>query len=391
MIKARQVLSNILNLKRLEPEQGKAENLQRVTRQREQEYRIGRSKKENKAKFIKYVTAELNNNLPVDFKYSDFVFLDDGGFSYVFKCRKTSKPSKEYCAKYVAPFKLNKKTLDKVQRHERLIKSLVKTEVDILSTFKSSISIKYKKYYKLANGAVLIILELAPHGNINRFFHKHEFFDENGCLAEHVISYLTYYLVKFLNESRKNEIIHNDIKPDNILVNKSLGFCFSDFGLSERIRPGEDNTYSLLDSGTTIFLAPEKIDCCKIGLEDFKDDCYKCDVWAAGVCLFYYGFGKMPFGMEKNDDKKTVKAKITSVKLEFCKETCRVKEQYEDFKTLLEGMLEPDLNKRFRVVEVSRNAFVTRSKEVQQGLRIAIKGKETVEAIRIMKEGIIKN
>eukprot|EP00756_Hemistasia_phaeocysticola_P044832 Hpha_TRINITY_DN1861_c0_g1::TRINITY_DN1861_c0_g1_i1::g.170632::m.170632/K07359/CAMKK2; calcium/calmodulin-dependent protein kinase kinase 2 len=82
-------------------------------------------------------------------------------------------------------------------------------------------------------------------------------------------------------------IIHRDVKPENILVDKH-GICrLTDFGVSNAL--DEDDPGVVMDAqGTPAFLTPEQVRC--VGVSGVM-----ADVWALGVTLFVMATTELPF------------------------------------------------------------------------------------------------
>lgn len=94
------------------------------------------------------------------------------------------------------------------------------------------------------------------------------------------------------------DIIHHDIKPDNILIGEAGNYMISDFGISEKIRSvfrrnsARDDVSNEKEadmiSGSIAYMAPEM----------FLDDPFSVkasDIWAFGATLYEMVTGELPF------------------------------------------------------------------------------------------------
>lgn len=89
------------------------------------------------------------------------------------------------------------------------------------------------------------------------------------------------------------DIIHRDIKPDNILVNQEGNFVITDFGVSSKMKSTlrRNSTRAMAGAdvaGTIGYMAPE--------LFSRNPDAVKAtDIWALGATIFEMAAGEMPF------------------------------------------------------------------------------------------------
>ena len=90
----------------------------------------------------------------------------------------------------------------------------------------------------------------------------------------------------------EHNVVHRDIKPDNILVTKKGVVKVADFGLAKAVGAGDDEDMSLTQSGTglgtPLYMAPEQA-------RDAKNVDFRTDIYALGITLYYFVTGKLPF------------------------------------------------------------------------------------------------
>lgn len=96
-------------------------------------------------------------------------------------------------------------------------------------------------------------------------------------------AYVLHQLASAINHCHSNNVVHRDIKPDNIMIDGDLNVTLIDFGLSKVF-----SKKKLLKSkaGSPLFMAPE------ISNEKYSN---KCDIWSFGVLMYIMLSGRLPF------------------------------------------------------------------------------------------------
>lgn len=96
-----------------------------------------------------------------------------------------------------------------------------------------------------------------------------------------------------LNRLHTNEpqIIHQDIKPANVLIDNSKNFAITDFGISSKRGGAHGYYFDEEYSGTLAYMAPERF-------QEGAVPIAQSDIWAFGATLCEILTGKVPFGEE---------------------------------------------------------------------------------------------
>uniref|UniRef100_A0AAY4B3H7 calcium/calmodulin-dependent protein kinase n=1 Tax=Denticeps clupeoides TaxID=299321 RepID=A0AAY4B3H7_9TELE len=141
------------------------------------------------------------------------------------------------------------------------------------------------------------------------------------------------------------KIIHRDIKPSNLLLGDDGHVKIADFGVSNEFE-GSD---ALLSStaGTPAFMAPETLTEQK---QSFSGKAL--DVWALGVTLFCFVYGKCPF---IDEYILGLHEKIRNASVEF-PVTPQISVELQD---LLVQMLDKDPESRIPVPDIKLHPWVT--------------------------------
>lgn len=110
-------------------------------------------------------------------------------------------------------------------------------------------------------------------------------------------------LIDGLRYCHSKNILHRDIKLDNILLSADGEIKICDFGVSKIVRRGEKMSEQC---GTPAYIAPEIL--LDKGYEGFG-----ADIWSAGVVLYAMLYGTVPFKANNMSElqKMIIKGKYT--------------------------------------------------------------------------------
>ena len=101
-------------------------------------------------------------------------------------------------------------------------------------------------------------------------------------------------ICKALESCEKEKIIHRDIKPDNIFVNKEGDFKLGDFGLSRKMSQSVSVSLRKI-KGTPLYMSPEAFDW-------GQQVDHTSDLYSLGIVMYQMlNDGKIPFGTIKED------------------------------------------------------------------------------------------
>ncbi|KAI9300538.1 hypothetical protein BJ944DRAFT_291624 [Cunninghamella echinulata] len=165
------------------------------------------------------------------------------------------------------------------------------------------------------------VMEMLHHRNIVQYYgmevHREKVnifmeYCENGSLgslleaggrieAEYYIVDYAYQILCGLAYLHDNNIVHRDIKPDNILIDHQGQLKLSDFGASKIIAHGHKTlgkaTLNVANSltGTPMYMAPEIITGGDTGRKGSMD------IWSLGCCVVQMATGRRPWSTLDNE------------------------------------------------------------------------------------------
>jgi calcium-dependent protein kinase len=198
-----------------------------------------------------------------------------GSFGKVVEGR--SKASGDMCAiKQIPKATANVTGIDAQGRAD-----VLKQEIDIMQTLDHRNIVRLYDWFDDPRSTSLV-MQLCTGGMIVDFAARMQEFREADAavLMEQVLSAMSYL--------HKNNIVHRDVKPDNMLLKsrrplRENTLKLIDFGLSCRCKEGQ---VVRLSAGTPEFISPQAID----GRYDTKTD-----MWSVGVSMYFLLCGYVPF------------------------------------------------------------------------------------------------
>jgi serine/threonine-protein kinase 11 len=188
--------------------------------------------------------------------------------------------------------------------------------------------------YVQSSESFFLVLDYANCGNLDHLL-KTGFRltpDEIGCIFKQVVNAVSYL--------HQNGIVHQDLKPQNILLTSTGNAFISDFGT------GHNFSSCARGFGSPAYQAPEFID--RVGNEDDGDP-GKEDVWSLGVTLYFLHFQKYPF---EGSNVYEIGRCIRSVSLS------KPPECTEILWDLITKMLTVDSRKRIGIQDVLKHDYV---------------------------------
>lgn len=205
----------------------------------------------------------------------------------------------------------------------------VKQEAKILSTFNHPHIMRVYELIESRDG-VYIVMEYLPGGELYDLILKKQRFSEDDGRK------FFQQLVFALEYCHMHNVVHRDVKPENILLDENQNIKLGDFGLANYFKDGH---FLHTSCGSLNYAAPEI-------LTGNPYSGPEVDVWSAGIVLFTLVCGYLPFD-ESNVSTLFQKIKQADfVLLHTLTPHC---------KDILHRMLEPDPVQRITFNQLRRH------------------------------------
>ncbi|CAI2382573.1 unnamed protein product [Moneuplotes crassus] len=218
------------------------------------------------------------------------------------------------------------KSLNKEFLTDEVSRKKVMKEVKILKKMRHKNIIQLLDTFETQKH-IIFVMELCSGGDLLNYVRKRRKLTEDYAKA------MFKQILEALQYCHRLNILHRDIKLDNIILDSQGIIKVGDFGVSKIIDP----TQVMYDQcGTPAYIAPEVL----------RDKGYRgfgIDIWSAGVVLYSMLYGTVPFRAQNMNDlhEMIIKAKYT-LKPEIS----------EEARDLLKKILEVDPKKRLTIPQI---------------------------------------
>ncbi|MFN9720750.1 MAG: serine/threonine protein kinase [Planctomycetota bacterium] len=230
----------------------------------------GRQRNENVSEKPQKSTASGQNRVQ---QLGDFELkkkLGKGGMGEVFLARQISLD--RMVALKTLSKELSKKA-DFVARFEREAKSMAR--IDHPNVVKIYAVDSFK-------GIHFAAIEYIDGQSVQRWL------DQRGHFSVADALHVAIVCLEALKHAHAENMVHRDIKPDNILITRKGVVKVADFGLAKAMDEDVSMTQSGTGLGTPLYMAPEQA-------RNAKHVDHRVDIYALGATLYHMLTGKLPF------------------------------------------------------------------------------------------------
>jgi serine/threonine protein kinase/Tfp pilus assembly protein PilF len=173
----------------------------------------------------------------------------------------------------------------------KLLKPEIATDADTIERFRNELrlarTVSHRNVCRMhdlgreeATGTYFITMEYVPGDDLKSLIHS------IGALPIGKAVAVARQVAEGLGEAHRLGVVHRDLKPQNIMIDREGGARIMDFGIARSVR-GKGLTGAGVMIGTPEYMSPEQV--------DGRETDARSDIYAFGVVLFEMLTGRLPF------------------------------------------------------------------------------------------------
>jgi len=176
-------------------------------------------------------------------------------------------------------------------------------------------------------------------------------------ISDNLLRYFALQIINGLESLERHDLVHFDIKPENLLITSGLVLKISDFSFLKNLKHASE--HFKIPGGTHGFVSPEYYSKEKINKEIAK----KQDYFALGCTIYFLKFGHRLLKYKKYEEK--IKNEIRVIEL-LSKNMNKLKSNLLldiDFINFICGLVEYSPNERFSFEDIYRDKWLNKSNQ----------------------------
>jgi len=275
-------------------------------------------------------------------EYEILSSLGEGNTSKVYLCRSLKDPKKKIALKLLREEFLQRDgdSIKSVEQEIQILQGLTHTNIVSIQGYGSDGYVKKPSGREIKN-LVYILLEYIPGGLL------FDLCQTCGGMGEDAGRYFLTQMLDVLGYMQSKNVVHRDLKLENILVDDQINLKVADFGFATYKKINKLKSYR----GTMTYMAPE--------IKEGKQyDGRQIDIFSTGVILFIIVQGIFPFKEAKKDEY--FYNLILNNKLDTYWKKVGGNNLSDEFKDLILRMFSYDGNKRPTIDQLKAHPWINK-------------------------------